>query len=127
MFFYFLFFNIIKVNQFFIILLHLISCFSFSRSFLVPHAHVTIESIDCIFLSSSEIKAILLISSVKALYLSRLNLYCDCNINLLFFYDFFMFLLQQKKISMSMLFFFLDGLFYPQVELLLKRFYNFQT
>ena len=81
---FFLFFNIIKVNQFFIILLRLISCFSLSRYFLVPHAYITIESIDWIFLSSSEIKTVLLISSVKTLYLSRLNLYCDCNINLFF-------------------------------------------
>ena len=50
--------------------------------------HVFIKSIDCILLSSFEIKRILLISSVKTLYLSLLNLCCVFNINWLFFYEF---------------------------------------
>ena len=58
--------------------------FSLIRSFLVPYAYVSIESIDCILLSSFELKAILLTSLVKTLSLSLLNLCCVCNINLLF-------------------------------------------
>ena len=87
-FFYALFCNIINVNHFlyrFIILLHLISSFSLTRSLLVPYAYVSIKSIDCIFLSSFETKAILLISSIKTLCLSILNLCCVFNIDFLFF------------------------------------------
>ena len=61
------------------------SSFSLTRSLLVPYAYVSIESIDCILLSSIELKAILLISSVKTLYLSLLNLYYVCNIIFLYF------------------------------------------
>ena len=61
------------------------SSYSLSRSFIVLYAYVFIESIDYIFLSSFEIKAILLISSVETLCLSLLDLCCVCNINLLFF------------------------------------------
>ena len=85
--FYILFYNIIKVNHFlysFIILLRLISPFLLTRSLLVPYAYVSIESIDCILLSSFELKAILLISSVKTLCLSLLNLCCVFDIDLLF-------------------------------------------
>ena len=46
---------------------------------------VSVESIDCILLSSLELKAILLISSVKTLCLSLLNLCCIFNIDLSFF------------------------------------------
>ena len=41
--------------------------FQLTRSLLVPYAYFFIESIDYILLSSSEIKGILLISSVKQL------------------------------------------------------------
>ena len=54
------------------------------RSLLIPCAYVSIESIDCILLSLCEFKAILLISSVKALYLSFLNLCWVFNTNLIF-------------------------------------------
>ena len=80
-------FYIIKVNHFlyrFIILLHLISSFSLTRSLLVPYAYVSIETIDSILLLSLELKAILLISSVKVLCLSLLNICCVFNIDLLF-------------------------------------------
>ena len=93
-FFYILFCNITKDNHFlyhFIILLHLASSFSLVRSLLLPYAYVSIKSIDCILLSSFELKEILLISSVKTLCLSLLDLCCICSINLLFFgiiYDF---------------------------------------
>ena len=56
-----------------------------TRSLLVPYAYVSIESIDYILLSLFELKAILLISSVKTLCLSLLNLFCVFNINLLLF------------------------------------------
>ena len=85
--FYIFFYNIIKVNHFlysFIILLRLISPFLLTRSLLVPYVYVSIESIDCILLSSFELKAILLISSVKTLCLSLLNLCCVFDIDLLF-------------------------------------------
>ena len=124
MFFYVFFCNIIKVNHFlyrFIILLHLISSFSLTRSLLFSYAYISIESIDCILLSSFELKAILLISSVKTLCFSLLNLCCVFNIDLLFLMNFYHFFL-----SLSMFIFFLDILFYYQVELLLNSFYNFQ-
>ena len=54
------------------------------------------------FLSSFELKAILLIYSIKTLCVSLLNLYYVFNINLLFFYEFFMISL---ILSMSVLFF----------------------
>ena len=80
MFFNVFFCNIIRINDFlyrFIILLHLVSSFSFTRLFMVPYAYVFIELIDCIHL-------ILLISSVKTLSRSLLNHCCVFNINLLF-------------------------------------------
>ena len=48
-----------------IILLHLVTSFSCTRSLLVPYAYVSIESVDLILLSSFKLNAILLISSVK--------------------------------------------------------------
>ena len=93
MFFYVFFCNIIQVNRFlyrFIILLHLISSFPFTRSLFVPYAYVSIASIDSILLSSYELKAILLISPVKTLCLALLNL-CCVFINFYYcFYKFFM-------------------------------------
>ena len=86
MLFYVFFCNSIKVNNFFvsfIILLHLTSLFSLTRSCSF-HMHVFTESIDCILLSSFELTAILLISSVKTLQLSLLSLCCVFYINLLF-------------------------------------------
>ena len=86
MFFCFFFYNIINVNHFlyrFIISLHLISSFSLTRSLLVPYAYIFIDSIDCILLSSFELNAFLLISSVKVLWLSLLNLCCVFKIDLL--------------------------------------------
>ena len=84
---YVLYFNNIKVNHFFysfIVLLHLVFSFSFTRYLLVPYAYVSIELIDCIVLLSFELKKILLISSVKTLCLSLLNLCCVFDIDLLF-------------------------------------------
>ena len=101
-FFYVFFCNIIKVKYFlyrFIILLHLISSFSFTRSLLVPY-----KSTDCILLSSFELKSILLIFSVKSLCLSLLNPCCVFNINLLFFMNS---LLSFLRLSMLILFYFI--------------------
>ena len=86
----FLFFvlNIIKFNHIlyhFIILLHLIFSLSLTKSLFVPYAYVSIESIDCIFLSSFKLKVTLLISLVKTLRLSFLKLCCIFNIDLLLF------------------------------------------
>ena len=50
---------------------------------LVPYAYVSIDLIDCIILSSFEVKAILLNSSVKTLCLSFLNVCCVFNICLI--------------------------------------------
>ena len=51
---------------------------------LIPYAYVSIESIDCILLSSFDLRTILLITSVKTLCLSVLNLCCAFNISLFF-------------------------------------------
>ena len=61
---------------FLIILLHIISSFRHGRYLPLRYAYVSIESIDCILLSSFELKGILLISSVKILSFSLLNLCC---------------------------------------------------
>ena len=66
------------------ILLHLISSFLHTRSLHFQYAYVSMESIDSFLLSSFELKATLLISSVKAGCLSLLNLCCVFNIILLF-------------------------------------------
>ena len=66
---------------YFIIFLHLISSFLHTRSVLVPVAYVSIKSIDYILSSSFELKDILLISSVKTLCLSLLNLFCAFDIS----------------------------------------------
>ena len=60
-------------------MLHLIPSLSLTKSLLLPYAYVSVESIDCIHLSSFELKPVLLISSVKLLYLSILNLCCIFN------------------------------------------------
>ena len=65
---YVFFCNIIKGKHFYIVLLYLLSSFLYTRSLLVLYAYVFIESVDCILLLSFELKAILLISSVKTLY-----------------------------------------------------------
>ena len=88
-----LFYNITKIHYIlycFITLLHLISSLSLTKSFFVPYAYVSIESIDFILLLLFEHKAILLTSLVKTLCLSLLELCWFFNIDLLFFYKFFM-------------------------------------
>ena len=92
MFFYF-FCSIVKVNYFLfclIILLYLVSSFLHTSSLLVPYTYISIESIDCILLSSLALYVILLTSSVNTLSFLLLNLRRDFNIDLLFFYEFFM-------------------------------------
>ena len=103
MFFHVFFCNIVKVNHFLhcsIILLHLFFSFLHIKSFLVPYAFLSTESIDCILLSSFKLKAILLISSVKTLCLSLLNLCC------VFCSDFFFFNLLMFFLRFSVLIFF---------------------
>ena len=68
-------------------IVHLISYFLYIRSLLVPCVYVSIGSTDLIsliLLSSFGFKAILSISSVKTLCLSRLDLCCVFDISLLF-------------------------------------------
>ena len=87
MFFYVFFYNITNFRYIYILfyyIVHLISYFLYIRSLLVPCVYVSIGSIDCILLSSFEFKAILSVSSVKTLCLSRLDLCCVFNISLLF-------------------------------------------
>ena len=71
----------------------LLSSFSITRPLLVSKTYVSIESIDYILLSSFELKIISLISLVKILWFSLLNLCCIFNFNLLLFlmncYDLF--------------------------------------
>ena len=69
-------------------LLHIVSSFLHTRSLLVPCSYVSIESIDRILLSSSELRAVLLISSVKTLCPSLLNRYCFFNLGY-YFYELF--------------------------------------
>ena len=105
MFFYVFFCNIIKVNRFlycFIVLLHLISSFSLTGFLLIPYAYASIKSNDCILLSSFELSGILLISSVKTLCFSFLNLYSVFNMDLLFLMNFSRFFV---RLSMLILFF----------------------
>ena len=100
----------------FIILLYLISSFLHTKSLFIPYAYVSVESINCILLSSFELKAILLISSVKTLSLSLLNLCCVFNFSLLFINSFW-----SSRSSTSILFF-LNDLFYFKFEMLLNSF-----
>ena len=109
MFFYVFFCNIIKVNHFlyrFITLLHLISSFSLTRSLLLPNSHVSMDQAIAFFyhhltLNQYFINLNQLISSVKTLCLSLLNLCCVFNFDF-FSYEFFMIFL-----VLSMLIFFL--------------------
>ena len=118
-------YNVIKVDHFlyrFIILLHHISLLSLTKFLLVPYAYVSIESIDCILLSSFELKAILLIYSVKTLCLSLLNLCCVFNIS---FY-FLRILFNLFSNYLLEVYFLLNGLFYFQFALLLNSLDNFE-
>ena len=65
---------IIFVSFYYIVTL--ISPFQLTRSLLVPYAYVSIESTDYIILPPFELKAILLISSIKTFCISLLNLCC---------------------------------------------------
>ena len=105
-----LLYYIVTFNLFFF---HLLDLFTF-------HMHIFLSN--QLIESSFELKAILLISSVKTLCFSLLNLGCIFNINLLFFYEFFM---AYFKV-MYIVSFFLNGLSYFQVELLPNSFYNLQ-
>ena len=118
-----LLFSVIKVNHFlyrFIILLYLNSSFSLTKSFLISYTYVSIESIDCILLSSLELKGIQLISSVKTLRLSLLNIFYI--LILIYYFLCILYVLFYRKVNYISLFLFLDGLFYSQVDFLLKNF-----
>ena len=94
------------------------------RSSLVPYACIciSIESIDCIFLSSSKLNTILLTSSVNTLCFTLLNLCCDLNI-----IQFLLWILHDfLDDCLHQVYLFLDGLFYFQVEFLLNNVYNLQ-
>ena len=53
-------------------------------SLFATYAYASIESIDCILLTSLALNAILLTSLINTLCLSLLNLHGDFNINLFF-------------------------------------------
>ena len=62
-----------KLNHFvccFIILLHLVFSSLHIKYLLVPYTYISIESIDCIILSSLELNAILVTSSINSFWLS---------------------------------------------------------
>ena len=80
--------------------------FLFTRSLLTPYAYVSMKSINCILLSLFELKVILLISSVKILCFSLLNLYSVFNINLLLFHKFFMIFCKNVSVSFIFSFYF---------------------
>ena len=65
--------------------LHLVSSFFLTRSLLVRYTYVSVKLIDWIILSSFELETILLLSSVKILCFSNLNLFRVFDINLLLF------------------------------------------
>ena len=124
--FFHVFYCNIKVNHclyHFIMLLHLIFFCLLARSLIVPYTYVSIESMDYILLSSFELKAALLISSVKTLCLPLLNLCYVFNIDLLSFTNSLWFYL----ILSMLIFFFLYNLFHSQIELLRNSFCNFET
>ena len=90
MLFYVFFGNIVKVKHFCIVLLYYYVSFfcSYILDLCLFHMHMHIESVDYIILSSLELLAILLTTSVKTLCLSLLNICCVFNIGL-FFNEFF--------------------------------------
>ena len=111
--------GIIKVKHpgiVFVILSCLIFFFLHMRSLLVPYACVSIELIDCILLSSFELRWILIISSVKTLCLSLLNL--------LLFACFLWILIYFLSDNLHQFLSFLNSLLYFQFEMFLNSFYN---
>ena len=58
----------------FIILFNLIFSFLNARSSFIPYASVSIESVDCILLSSLTLNAVLLTSSIKTMFLATKSL-----------------------------------------------------
>ena len=104
-FFYVFWCNIIKFNNFlycFSTLLNLMSSSLHTISLLVPNAYLSTESIDWLLLWF-EPKAISLISSVKPLWFSLLNLCSLFNISLLLFMNYLLFFL--KIIHIKIIFF----------------------
>ena len=81
--------------------MRLIFSFLHVRFLLIPYAYVSTELICYIILSSFELKAILLILSVKTLCFSLLNLCCVFNISLFFMNSF----LSSLRLSTSISFF----------------------
>ena len=74
--------------------------------------------LNCINLSSLALRVVFSTSSVNTLCILLLNLWCDFNINLLFFYE--LFIIFSKMVLRC---FFPVGLFYSQVKLLLNNVY----
>ena len=95
--------------------------FSLNRSLIFPYTCICIKSIDCILLSSFEIKLILLISLVKSLCLSLLILCSVFNINLLFFMNYLWPFLRHPILFFSRCF-----ILFSIWELPLSSFYNLQ-
>ena len=97
----------------FTILLHLISSFASYKCIS--------KFIDCICLLLLGPNAIFLISSINALCFYLLNIFCDFNINLLFFYECFDFL---EKYLHEAHFFSSWFISFSQVDFLLRNAYN---
>ena len=119
MFFYVFFCYTIKANHFFIVLLYWYIWFLlfYIVSLCTFHLHIFLLNLLILFW----LNANLLTSSVNTFCFSLLNLYCDFNINLLFFMNFWF---SQRLFTSGL--FFLIGLFYSQVDLLLSNAYSFQ-
>ena len=113
LFLYVFFYKIINSNYFCTVLFYCYIYYYIATSLLF-YVYVSIKSIDYILLSSFELKAILLVSSMKTMSLSLLSLCCIFNIDLLFLYKCF------DTFYVNLIF------FYSQVDLFLNSFYNFQ-
>ena len=107
-----LFYYLLQLNSFFLHSRYLISCLLCTYVFIV--------STDCILLTSFEVKAVLLISSLKTC-ISFLTFCCVFNISSIFFMNSFL-----SSLRLHQFHFFLNGLFYFQFELLLYSFYNLE-
>ena len=119
MFFHIFICDIIRVKHsdfVFIILSCLFNSFLHIRSLRVPYACVSIELIDCILLSSFELQAIFLTSSIKT---------CISLLNLCFVFNICLFLMNSFMKTIYISFFsFLNILLYFQFEMLLDSYYN---
>ena len=114
--------NLVVVNHF--LLFHSNVLFNFFFLCIISSFVLyTFISIESTLLTLLVLNLILLTFSINTSCFWSLNLCCDFNISLLSFMNSLCF---SRKLSTSTFFFFLAGLFYFQVELLLDNVYNLQ-